>query len=101
MLWLGTCLECVVLIPEPTVRNWVIYEADGRRHWVYRTPPGRAEEVAVHPEDIPQSWLRAQPAPVVHVAAMPIDAAERIVESARRQAPGATFPLDTHADSVR
>ena len=33
-------------IPGPTVRNWVIYEGDGRRHWIYRTPPERRLEVA-------------------------------------------------------
>jgi len=98
---LGICLDGVVDIPGPTVRNWIIYEADGRRHWVYRTPPDRATEVAVRPEDIPESWLTAQPPPVVHVAAMPIDAAERIVESVRRLAPDATVMLDTHEDFVR
>src|SRR5260370_2881403 len=32
---------------------------------------------------------------------MPIDAAERIVESVRRQAPDAIIMLDTHEDYVR
>lgn len=98
---LGICLDGVVDIPGPMVRNWIIYEADGRRNWVYRTPPGRADEVAVHPEDLPGWWLSAQPVPVVHVAAMPIDAAERIVESVRRQQPDAIIMLDTHEDYVR
>src|SRR5207248_10934255 len=53
----------------PTVRNWVIYEADGTRNWVYRTPRGRGAEVAPRPDDIPGGWLDR--APVVHVAAMP------------------------------
>jgi glucosamine--fructose-6-phosphate aminotransferase (isomerizing) len=97
----GICLDGVVDIPGPTVRNWIIYEADGRRHWVYRTAPERATEVAVRPEDLPGSWLAAQSAPVVHVAAMPIDAAERIVDSVKRQAPDATIMLDTHEDYVR
>ena len=98
---LGICLDGVVDIPGPTVRNWVIYEADGRRRWVYRTSPERAGEVAVRPEDLPESWLKVSPAPVVHVAAMPIDAAERIVASVRRQAQGAIIMLDTHEDYVR
>ena len=98
---LGICLDGVVDIPGPTIRNWVIYETDGRRHWAYRTAPGRAAEVAVRPEDLPASWLTARPAPVVHVAAMPIDAAERIVESVRRHAPEATIMVDTHEDYVR
>src|SRR5207244_9940150 len=41
------------------------------------------------------------PSRLVHAAAMPIDAAERIVESVRRQAPDAVIMLDTHEDYVR
>jgi fructoselysine-6-P-deglycase FrlB-like protein/sugar/nucleoside kinase (ribokinase family) len=98
---LGICLDGVVDVPGPTIRNWVIYELDGRRTWIYRTAPSRPVKVAVHPEDVPPSWLSAQPAPVVHVAAMPIEAAERIVESVRRQASDAVIMLDTHEDYVR
>src|SRR5207247_5863515 len=54
---LGICLDGAVDIPGPTLRNWIIYEPDGRRNWVYRTAPGRAAEVAVRPEDLPASWL--------------------------------------------
>jgi fructoselysine-6-P-deglycase FrlB-like protein/sugar/nucleoside kinase (ribokinase family) len=97
---LGICLDGVVDIPGPTIRNWVIYETDGQRHWVYRTSPERPAEVAVQPEDLPEAWLRAQ-APVVHVAAMPLDAAERIVETLRHKAPDAVILLDTHEDYVR
>src|SRR3989441_9681244 len=98
---LGICLDGVVDIPGPTIRNWVIYEPDGQRHWVYRTSPERRAEVAVQWEDLPEVWLSSRPAPVVHIAAMPIDAAERIVETVRRQAPEATIMLDTHEDYVR
>jgi ribokinase len=83
-------------IDGPTVRNWVIYEADGSRNWVYRTPPGRSAEVAPQPGDIPAAWLDRQPAPVVHVAAMPLAAAAAIVRSVRDRAPGAAITLDTH-----
>src|SRR6202171_5824003 len=98
---LGICLDGVVDVLGPTIRNWVIYEADGQRHWVYRTPPERPAEVAVQPEDLPVAWLSARPAPVVHVAAMPIDAAERSVETVGHQAPDRTITLDTHEDYVR
>jgi len=97
---LGIRLDGVVDVPGPTIRNWVIYETDGRRTWIYRTPPSRPVEIAVQSEDLPASWL-SQPSPVVHVAAMPIEAAERIVESVRRMAPGASILLDTHEDYVR
>jgi ribokinase len=83
-------------IDGPTVRNWVIYEADGSRNWVYRTPPGRSAEVAPQPSDIPAAWLDREPAPVVHVAAMPLAAAAAIVRSVRDRAGGAAITLDTH-----
>lgn len=87
-------------ISGPTVRNWVIYENDGRRSWVYRTPAERPGEVAVRPEDIPAAWLTATPPPVVHVAGMPLAAAEAIVARVRERCPTAIITLDTHEDWV-
>ncbi|HYT30014.1 MAG TPA: carbohydrate kinase family protein, partial [Actinomycetota bacterium] len=95
---LGIGTDGVVDIDGPTVRNWVIYEEDGRRTWVFRTPPGRSEEVAVHPDDLPSGWLLADPAPVVHVAAMPLEAAERLVEHLRGAERPTTITLDTQED---
>jgi ribokinase len=85
-------------IDGPTVRNWVIYEADGSRHWVYRTPRERSAEVAPQPGDIPDTWLTQAQPPVVHVAAMPLAAATAIVRSIRERASEATITLDTHED---
>ncbi|MBP2703966.1 SIS domain-containing protein [Microbispora sp. RL4-1S] len=85
-------------VDGPTVRNWVVYEEDGRRHWIYRTPRERSAQVAVRPEDVPDAWLWDEPAPVVHVAAMPLAAAAALVEHVRRRAPGALITLDTHED---
>ena len=85
-------------IEGPTVRNWVIYEHDGRRSWVYRTPPERRLEVAPSPEDIPARWTdqKQDRAPVVHVAAMPFDAAVGIVGHLRAEGRRAVVTLDTH-----
>jgi fructoselysine-6-P-deglycase FrlB-like protein/sugar/nucleoside kinase (ribokinase family) len=94
---LGVVTDGVVAIQGPTVRNWVVYEDDGRRHWLYRTAPERSREVAVHPGDMPDAWLATEGL-VVHVAAMPLDAAEAIVDRLRRDAPGARITLDTHED---
>jgi sugar/nucleoside kinase (ribokinase family)/fructoselysine-6-P-deglycase FrlB-like protein len=85
-------------IDGPTVRNWIIYEADGRRNWVYRTPRRRSAEVAPRPGDLPEAWLDRTPAPVVHVAAMPLAAAVDIVRSVRARSGGAVITLDTHED---
>jgi sugar/nucleoside kinase (ribokinase family)/fructoselysine-6-P-deglycase FrlB-like protein len=96
----GVDTSHVVDVPGPTVRNWVIYEPDGRRHWVYRTPEGRSAEVAPRPEDVVASLPGVA---VVHVAAMPLARAEAIVAEVRRSAPSAVITLDTHegwADEV-
>ncbi|GAA1302595.1 hypothetical protein Psi02_48150 [Planotetraspora silvatica] len=85
-------------VDGPTIRNWVIYEDDGRRHWIYRTPAERSTEVAVRPDDIPSGRLGG--APVVHLAAMPLAAAAALVEHIRTEAPDALITLDTHEDWV-
>lgn len=97
---LGIATGGVVNIPGPTVRNWVIYENNGDRHWLYRTPKERSREVAVRASDLPTEWLKGNPAPVVHIAAMPLEAAEAIVDAVRREAPRAIITLDTHEDYV-
>lgn len=97
---LGVVTGGIVDIPGPTVRNWVIYEANGERRWLYRTPRERSREVAVQPADLPVAWLEGEPPPVVHVTAMPLEAAEAIVETVRRIAPRAIITLDTHEDYV-
>jgi sugar/nucleoside kinase (ribokinase family)/fructoselysine-6-P-deglycase FrlB-like protein len=84
----------------PTVRNWVIYEGDGRRHWLYRTPPERRFEVAPTPEDLPAEWAAGADDVVVHVAAMPLAAAAALVTHLRRLTSAASgrlrITLDTH-----
>src|SRR5581483_11520472 len=65
-----------------------------------RTPRERSREVAVQPEDLPVAWLATEPPPVVHVTAMPIEAAEAIVDTVRRISPRAIITLDTHEDYV-
>jgi len=85
-------------IPGPAARYWVLYETDGTRRYVSRTPPERYLEVAPRPEDLPQQWLTAEPAPVLHLAAMPLAAAEAIVGAVRVAAPAIRITLDTHED---
>ena len=97
---LGVATGGIVDIAGPTVRNWVVYEANGERHWLYRTPRDRSRQVAVRAGDLPQEWLVAEPPPVVHIAAMPLDAAEAIVDAVRHVAAHATITLDTHEDYV-
>jgi sugar/nucleoside kinase (ribokinase family)/fructoselysine-6-P-deglycase FrlB-like protein len=83
-------------VAGPTVRNWVVYEEDGRRTFVYRTPPERSLEVAPRPGDVPPGWIgRPGRPPVVHVAAMPFASAERVIDHVRASGP-AVVTLDTH-----
>jgi sugar/nucleoside kinase (ribokinase family)/fructoselysine-6-P-deglycase FrlB-like protein len=89
----GADTTYVVDVLGPTVRNWVIYEPDGRRHWVYRTPVPRSAEVAPVPADVAPAVPGAR---VVHVAAMPLANAEAIVAEVRRVEPQAVVTLDTH-----
>jgi sugar/nucleoside kinase (ribokinase family)/fructoselysine-6-P-deglycase FrlB-like protein len=85
-------------IDGPTVRNWVLYEVDGRRTWVYRTSPERSLESAPSPEDLPGEWTGQQGhVPIVHVAAMPYVSAQRIIEHVRASG-RAVVTLDTHED---
>jgi len=90
----GVDLGSLVEIAGPTVRNWVIYEEDGSRRWLYRTPADRREQVAPQPGDLSGDLLER--AAVVHVAAMPLGDGGRIVAQVRRLAPGAVITLDTH-----
>ena len=85
-------------IKGATVRNWVLYEDDGRRSWVYRTPPMRSLEVAPAPEDLPPTWLDQADPPVVHIASMPLTAAARLVEYLRHLPRRAILTLDTHEE---
>jgi len=89
----GVDTTYVVDVLGPTVRNWVIYEPDGRRHWVYRTPVARSAEVAPLPGDVVPAIRGAG---VVHVAAMPLANAEAVVAEVRRVEPEAVLTLDTH-----
>lgn len=92
----GADLSGVAEVAGPTVRNWVVYESDGRRHWLYRTPLGRSAEVAPEAVDVARV-LHDDPA-VVHVAAMPLANAERVVAEVRRRTPSTMITLDTHED---
>ena len=98
---IGIDTSGVVDIAGPTVRNWVLYGEDGSRTWVYRTPVGRSVEVAVQPADVPRGWLAESPTPVVHIAPMPLPAAQALVARVRKTARFTLVTMDTHEDWVR
>ncbi len=94
---LGLDLTGVPARPGPAIRYWVIYEADGQRRWLQRSPESAFIDTAPTPEDVPASFRSAG---AYHIAAMPLDAVERLIAAVRRWAPEAILTLDTHEDEV-
>jgi sugar/nucleoside kinase (ribokinase family) len=94
----GIDVSKIVDIPGPTQRNWIIYESDGRRSWVYRTTPDRFEAATPQLSDLDAGQL--DDARVVHVTALALASSEAIVAHIRRRAPAAIITLDTHEDWV-
>jgi sugar/nucleoside kinase (ribokinase family)/fructoselysine-6-P-deglycase FrlB-like protein len=92
---LGIVLDGVVSVDGPTIRNWVVYEHDGTRRWLHRTPTARYGEVAIRADDLPAAWHESR---AVHVAGMSIGAAEAVVAALRRRRTQAKITLDTHED---
>ncbi len=94
---LGLDLTGVSPRPGPAIRYWVIYEADGRRRWLQRSPESAFADTAPTPEDIPPVFRSAG---AFHIAAMPLSSVEQLVAAVRRWAPDAVLTLDTHEDEV-
>jgi ribokinase len=92
---IGIDTEGTIQYPGPTIRNWVIYEDDGRRHFIYRTKPERLDELSPEPDEMPNSYHGI---PVIHIAAMPIDVQERWIDFAKDA--GAMITLDPHEEYV-
>lgn len=94
----GLSVEFMIPIKGPTVRNWVIYEWNGERTWLYRTDKKRSLEVSPEPEDITPRSIEG--VSVAHIAAMPLRNAESLVARLRHLAPEIKIILDTHEDWI-
>jgi sugar/nucleoside kinase (ribokinase family) len=94
----GLSTDFMIPMSGPTVRNWVIYEWDGSRTWLYRTNKNRSLEVSPEPSDITQESVNG--VSVAHIAAMPLSNAERLVARLRELAPQIPIVLDTHEDWI-
>jgi len=86
------------LHPGPTIRYWIVYEWDGRRHFILRTPEERLHALSPEPDELPPAYARMIHA--VHVAAMPFDQVERLVRAAAALPSHPSITLDTHEDFV-
>jgi sugar/nucleoside kinase (ribokinase family) len=92
----GVDLSSVTNASALTIRNWVVYEWDGRRTWINRTSADRHDELTPHPTDLDTSLLgRAR---VIHIAALPLHISEALIAHISKIAPRALVTLDTHED---
>lgn len=97
---LGVALAGARAVSAPTPRAWLLYEDDGSRRFIPRSPEDRNGDAVVRPDDVPDEWLLTEPAPVVHIAPMRLSAAAALVGGVRTKAPAATIIFDPHEDAV-
>lgn len=77
------------------VRNWIIYENDGRRHFIYRTDPQRFNALSPETMDVPETYKHAS---CLFLAAMPI---QNQLELAKMfKASGVTVLFDPHEEDA-
>lgn len=93
----GLDLGGVRRVDGPAIRYWVLYEADGRRTFVQRSPESAFVDTSPVPDDLPGRFWSAR---AFHLAAMPFAAVETLVRAIRARAPEAIVTLDTHEDEV-
>ncbi len=93
----GLDLGGVRSVPGPSIRYWVLYEADGRRTFVQRSPESAFVDTSPAWVDLPERFWAAR---TFHLAAMPLDAVEGLVAELRKRVAGVPITLDTHEDEV-
>jgi len=94
----GLTTDFMIPMKGSTVRNWVIYEWDGSRTWLYRTEKSRSIQVSPEPSDITEEAVDG--ISVAHIAAMPLANAEKLVTRLRSLVPEVPIILDTHEDWI-
>ena len=92
----GWSLEGLPKRSVPTIRNWVIYEQDGRRSWVMRSDPEDFYELSPTPVDIPTTFLQSKS---FLILAMALGAQENLVEFLHKQKK--ILALDLKDDDVK
>lgn len=77
------------------VRNWIIYEDDGRRHFIYRTDPQRFNALSPENSDVPALY---KPASCLFLAAMPVHNQLELAKTFKTA--GVTVLFDPHEDDA-
>jgi len=92
-------LDTAGIVPcaGPSIRYWIVYEWDGRRHFIHRTAESRLDALSPEPEDFPPRYGAAR---AFHVAAIPFGQVDRLVRAAARLPSAPLITLDTHEDFV-
>jgi ribokinase len=83
--------------PGPAIRYWVLYETDGRRTFVQRSPTSAFADTAPLPEQVPAAYRAAA---CFHLAAMPFASVEALITAIRSWSGTALITLDTHEDEI-
>lgn len=91
----GVKTEDIAARNVPTIRSWVLYEQDGRRTWVLRSPPEDYYELSPRYTDIPKAYRAASH---FHIAAMDMAAQEELVGSLK--GPSTLISLDPQEDYI-
>jgi sugar/nucleoside kinase (ribokinase family) len=79
----------------PSIRNWVVYEYDGRRTWILRSDPGDFFELSPRLDDIPSGYRH----PKAYVLlAMDLAAQENLAPRLKQS--GAIVALDPQEDYI-
>ena len=91
----GGSLDGVVTRHVPTIRNWVLYEEDGRRSWVMRSDPANSYLLSPGFADIPEPYRGAR---AFHIAAMDLRAQAELLDALRRA--GVLLAFDPQEDYI-
>ena len=93
-------LDTAGIVPcaGPSIRYWVVYEWDGRRHFIQRTADNRLDALSPESDDLPPHY--GSSARAFHVAAIPFGQVDRLVRAAARLPFAPLITLDTHEDFV-
>ena len=78
-----------------SIKNWALYEENGRRTFILRFNSGGYDELAVRPEDMPPSVLDAG---ACHIAPMPTEHQGNLAKFFKKH--GRLVSLDPHFDYI-
>jgi ribokinase len=88
----------LIVYPVSSIHYWVLYEWDGRRHFIVRNPSDPTPTLSPEPDDIPPAYATTTRA--FHAAAMPLGNVERLLHAAAALPGAPLLTLDTHEDFV-